>query len=179
MRDIICDSFSSGASRKHIFGHFTTWFQGENRSLTFNSFFLLDLDFPILCEFRKAVKRKRYLWSHKIWAPIFKRNKREQHNQLTHTNYTYKNSNSSKSNMRISTVLWLSMAAAAPSLSQAGFFGWGSNDTEDASTVDNSSPKAGKRFIHDIIHDERRYLLFNSRQLSGECSKYRNDLSSK
>jgi len=73
--------------------------------------------------------------------------------------------------MRISTVLWLSMAAAAPSLSQAGIFGsmWGSNDKEDASTVDNSSPKAGKRFIHDIIHDERRYLLFNSRQLSGDC----------
>jgi len=73
--------------------------------------------------------------------------------------------------MRISTVLWLSMVAAAPSLSQAGIFGsmWGSNDKEDASTVDNSSPKAGKRFIHDIIHDERRYLLYNSRSLSGEC----------
>ena len=82
--------------------------------------------------------------------------------------------------MRISTVLWLSMAAAAPSLSQAGIFGsmWGSNDKEDASTVDNSSPKAGKRFIHDIIHDERRYLLFNSRRLTGECRKYQNDLSS-
>ncbi len=37
--------------------------------------------------------------------------------------------------------------------------------------------KAGKRYrsktIEDIMLDEERFLLFNSRQLTGECGKYR------
>ena len=86
--------------------------------------------------------------------------------------------------MRVSNLLWLSIAVAAPGLGQAGILSslWKSGEKENASTdnknsvassdlSDNSSPKTGRRFLHDMIHEERRHVLFNSRQLSGECGK--------
>ena len=97
---------------------------------------------------------------------------------------TYRYRNSSKIKMRVSNLLWLSIAVAAPGLGQAGILGslWKSGKEENASTdnknsvassdrSNNSSPKTGRRFLHDMIHEERRHVLFNSRQLSGECGK--------
>lgn len=78
--------------------------------------------------------------------------------------------------MRISNLLWYSMAIAAPVASQAGLFGWGSsNKKEEAKAPEPvaATVKTNNRFLHDMIHQERRYVLFNSRRLSGECRKYR------
>jgi len=74
--------------------------------------------------------------------------------------------------MRISNLLWYSMAVAAPVASQASLFGWGtSNKKEEAKTPEPvaATAKTNSRFLHDMIHEERRYVLFNSRRLSGEC----------
>jgi len=68
--------------------------------------------------------------------------------------------------MKASQLLWLSLAVASPASARAGFFSnlfFGSDNREELyATVNNNT-------IHDVIHKERRYVLFNSRSLAGEC----------
>lgn len=60
------------------------------------------------------------------------------------------------------------MAVVAPISGQASLFGsWGSTPKEDE--VTKPAAKQKSRYLHDMIHEERRYVLFNSRRLSGEC----------
>jgi len=71
--------------------------------------------------------------------------------------------------MKVSYILWFSMVAVAPISGQASMLGsWGST-TEEAEVAESATKKKQSRYLHDMIHDERRYVLFNSRRLSGEC----------
>jgi hypothetical protein len=77
--------------------------------------------------------------------------------------------------MRVSYLLWFLLTAVAQVPGQAGMFGsWNSNTEEAAVKVAVSAPAKPRnsRTLHEMIADERRFVLFNSRQLSGECSKY-------
>ncbi len=71
--------------------------------------------------------------------------------------------------MKISNLLWLSLAIAAPASGNAGLFGrWGSDKKEDAA---ETVPKITNKTIHSMINEQRRFVLYNSRKLTGECRK--------
>eukprot|EP00531_Pseudo-nitzschia_arenysensis_P015074 CAMPEP_0116134846 /NCGR_PEP_ID=MMETSP0329-20121206/10868_1 /TAXON_ID=697910 /ORGANISM="Pseudo-nitzschia arenysensis, Strain B593" /LENGTH=660 /DNA_ID=CAMNT_0003629593 /DNA_START=81 /DNA_END=2060 /DNA_ORIENTATION=- len=68
--------------------------------------------------------------------------------------------------MKISNLLWLSLAVAAPASGSAGLFGlWGSDQKE----AEETAPIITNKTIHSMINDERRFVLYNSRKLTGEC----------
>jgi len=76
--------------------------------------------------------------------------------------------------MRVSYLLWFSLTAVAPVPGQAGMFGMWNSNTEEAkvevevfATADTT--RNSSRTLHQMIHDERRFVLFNSRRLTGEC----------
>ena len=78
--------------------------------------------------------------------------------------------------MRVSYLLWFTLTAVAPVPGQAGMFGMWNSNTEEAkvevevfATADTT--RNSSRTLHQMIHDERRFVLFNSRRLTGECSK--------
>ncbi len=72
--------------------------------------------------------------------------------------------------MKISNLLWLSMVVAAPALGHAGMFSlWGSDKQEEAEAP--APTKISSKTIHSMINEERRFVVFNSRKLSGDCRK--------
>ncbi len=73
--------------------------------------------------------------------------------------------------MKLSQLFWLSMAVASLTTAQAGHFGMFGSDEEKAEEVASLPTKINNNTIHDLIHAERRHVLFNSRRLSGECCK--------
>jgi len=72
--------------------------------------------------------------------------------------------------MRFSCLLWVSMAVVGPLPGQAGLFGlFNRNQKEEEVVVGDNKTTTNSLTIHEIIHGERRHVLYNSRQLSGEC----------
>jgi len=80
--------------------------------------------------------------------------------------------------MKTSHLLWLSVLIAAPVSGQAGLFGFGKDKDEDK----NNNKKVVDRYHEDgeplpenhepmrnLINGQRRFVLYNSRRLTGEC----------
>jgi len=89
--------------------------------------------------------------------------------------------------MKLSHLFWLSLVTAAPIPGRAGLFGWGNSNEEKAEeevvdknassfdpSIDRYSSEGeplpmNENPIRNIIDKQRRYVLYNSRRLTGEC----------
>lgn len=73
--------------------------------------------------------------------------------------------------MKLSQLFLLSVAVASLTTAQADLFGLFASGDEKEEEVASLPTKINNNTIHDLIHTERRHVLFNSRRLSGECCK--------
>ena len=65
----------------------------------------------------------------------------------------------------------LLVASSMLSMEVAAAWGWGATSEEEAALLVVPPTIVNNNTIESIIHSEKRYVLYNSRRLSGECRK--------